>query len=141
MRPTPSANARRGRNWYEHQKNIALVSYWVLQMAVIALSAITPVLILVDDIPKAVQALPPALAAIAAGALGMFQMRETAGAFEVTATRLKNELFLFENRSGVYEGADPARRFVETIVEIESETTAEWRDRLVTSAPQTDRAE
>jgi hypothetical protein len=124
--------------WYLSRKNQALYGYWILQMAILTLTAITPVLILVTEIPKAVQALPAALAAIAAGAIGVFQRRATAGAFQVTATRLQNELFLFRTRSGKYanaDGDDPTGRSIESMADIESRTIAGWRERLVASAP------
>ena len=122
--------------WFVKHKDLALYPYYALQMAILILTAITPVLILVEGIPKPLQALPAALAAIAAGAIGIAQMRETAGAFEVTATQLKAELLLFQTRAGVYARvADPTGQFIETIARIESETTAEWRNRLIASVP------
>src|SRR5215831_4082247 len=61
--------------WYEKSKKQARMFFRLSQTLVIILSGITPVLILATDC-KVVQAIPPAVASILAGVVGIFQWQE-----------------------------------------------------------------
>ena len=56
--------------WYDRYSKREWRLFTLFQSAAIALAAATPVLILWSSVPKAVQALPAALASIAAGTRG-----------------------------------------------------------------------
>src|SRR5215211_4665716 len=62
--------------WFTKNKRIARNLYYTSHAAIITLSALTPVLILVTDLPKWAQALPAALAAVAAGMSSAFNWKE-----------------------------------------------------------------
>ena len=62
--------------WFTKNKRIARNLYYTSQAAIITLSALTPVLILITDLPKWAQALPAALAAIAAAMSNSFNWKE-----------------------------------------------------------------
>jgi hypothetical protein len=63
-------------------------------------------------------------------------MPGTAAEFQVTATRLDNELDLFKGRSGKYaNGDDPTGRFIVSTTRIYAESITGWRQRLL-AAPQ-----
>jgi hypothetical protein len=97
----PLERCQKQINWYQDHSNQARVLFRVVQMSVIVLSALTPVLILLPDAPKVVQAVPPALAAIGAAATGFFQWRENWMRNAINAERLKSEKFKFEIRATV----------------------------------------
>jgi hypothetical protein len=62
--------------WYEKHKARQRIAFQLSQIAIVLLSGITPVLILVGDLPPVVQALPPALVTMIVGLSGIFQWKE-----------------------------------------------------------------
>jgi hypothetical protein len=104
----------------------------VLQTAALLLSGVTPVLILWDALPKALQALPAALASVAAGVLGTFRFRDNQGRWALSQETLEHELFNFKNRIGpAYpREIDPEAalaRFVKAVEGLVINETADWR--------------
>ena len=85
--------------WYEKVKRQHRVAYQISQVAAVVLSGLTPVLILWSDLPKPIQALPAALAAIAAGLNGIFQWKEGYVRFAYTGEALKSELLKFKTQT------------------------------------------
>ena len=82
--------------WYDRYSKREWRLFTLFQSAAIALAAATPVLILWSSVPKAVQALPAALASIAAGLVGTFRWLQNKTRFAFTAEALKSERILFE---------------------------------------------
>ena len=85
--------------WYEKTKRDARVYFYLFQTLVIVFSATTPVLILATDC-KIVQAIFPAIAAILAGVLGIFQFQEAWRRRALALEALKSEFVKFDTRSG-----------------------------------------
>ncbi len=85
--------------WYERTKRDARVRYYIFQVAVIVLSGITPLIILATD-SKLAQAAFPALAAICAGIVGIYQWQESWRRRATTLENLKSEYVKFDTRSG-----------------------------------------
>lgn len=86
-------------DWYCRAKDRQRIAYQSFQAAVIVLSGLTPILILWTDLSEVVQALPAALAAIAAGLLGIFQWRANYVRFAYVCEALKSEKLKFETRT------------------------------------------
>jgi hypothetical protein len=102
----------------------------VLQTAALLLSGVTPVLMLWDALPKALQALPAVLASVAAGVLGTFRFRDNQGRWAFAQETLEHELFNFKNRIGpAYpRGIDPQvalARFVKAVEDLVINETAD----------------
>lgn len=93
-------------NWYEKAKHRQRLAYQSFQVSAIVLSGLTPVLILWGDLPKALQALPAALAAIAARMAGVFQWKESYPRFAYVCEALKSERLKFETRTTAEYGPD-----------------------------------
>ena len=74
--------------WYDRYSKREWRLFALFQSAAIALAAATPVLILWSSVPKAVQALPAALASIAAGLVGTFRWLQNKTRFAYTAEAL-----------------------------------------------------
>ena len=90
--------------WYEKNKKTPRNLYYAAQVATIVLSALTPVLILITDLPKWAQALPAALAAIAASLNNVFHWQEHWIRRASTLEVLEAELLKYETRtSSAYE--------------------------------------
>lgn len=111
----------------------------------ILLSGLTPVLILWTDLPKAVQALPAALGAVAAGLPGVFHWREDWIRFGYTSELLKSELNKFETRStktySLRLGQEVALdHFVQRTEKIILSETSEWRTQVLETATDDDEA-
>jgi hypothetical protein len=86
--------------WYDGSKRRARYQFYVLQLSILVLTAITPLLILLSGLPKAVQALPTILATIAAGLQNIFNPRDRwAQAFSIEQF-LEFERLKFETRTG-----------------------------------------
>lgn len=62
--------------WYEAAKRRNRIAYQASQVATVALSGATPILILWSDAPEVVQALPAALVTMIVGMSGIFQWKE-----------------------------------------------------------------
>ena len=106
--PQPSDTSPRGLalaqcqqhiEFYDEAKWRQRIAYQSFQAAVIVLSGLTPILILWSNLCEALQALPSALAAIAAGLLGIFQWRANYVRFAYVCEALKSERLKFETRT------------------------------------------
>jgi Protein of unknown function (DUF4231) len=121
--------------WYDRYSKREWRLFAVFQSAAIALAAATPVLILWSSVPKAVQALPAALASVAAGLVGTFRWLQNKTRFAYTAEALKSERILFKTRTPPRYGLDVTEdealaAFVARIEEITMTEVSEWRSDL-----------
>lgn len=118
--------------WYEKNKRIPRRLYYVSQTATIVLSALTPVLILWSELPKAAQALPAALAGIAAGLNAVYRWRENWVLRAHTSEALKRELVKFRARASEHYRAELGEQqaldnFVGRVEAITMGELSEWR--------------
>src|SRR2546428_6851577 len=86
-------------NWYQKRKTLPRVLYQASQMSIIVLGALTPVLILITDLPKWAQALPAAVASMAAGLGSMFHWQENWVRRASTLEALRAELLKYKTRT------------------------------------------
>jgi len=116
-------------HWYTKYSIWAGVLYRVFQTLAVVLSAITPVLILWTDLSPVLQALPAAVAAMAAALAGIYGWQENKARFAYTGEALKSELVQYETRTGRYRGSaeQALDRFVTRIERVAMEETAQWR--------------
>jgi hypothetical protein len=119
-------------NWYEKNKRIPRRFYYTSQTSIIVLTALTPVLILWTDLPKPFQALPAALASIAAGLSAVFRWRENWVLRAHTSEALKRELVKFkarasENYSAALDQQKALDNFVNRIENLSMNEVSEWR--------------
>jgi len=87
--------------WFEVHSRADWWLYRSFQVGVIVLSGASPVLLLFTDLPKPVQALPAALAALAAAIAAGFHWHEDAVRWAATREQLKSELRQFNTRAGI----------------------------------------
>jgi hypothetical protein len=118
--------------WYTRYARREWVLFIVFQSAAIALAAATPVLILWSSLPKPLQALPAALASVAAGLVGTFHWLQNKTRFAYTAEALKSERVLFETRTPPRYGPEltddeALSAFVVRVEEISMTEVSEWR--------------
>lgn len=118
--------------WYEDTKTSQRHAYWASQISIIVLSGITPILILVGNIPAILQAIPPAIVTIIIGLSGVFQWKENYLRFAYTSQALKSEKIRFETRSSKeydrkMDAADALSRFVTRVDIIAMGEMEEWR--------------
>lgn len=121
--------------WYENVKRRQRLAHYALQASVIVLSGMTPLLILIDQLPKPLQALPAALAGMLAAINGVFHISENYARFAYTSEALKSERFRFETRTtrdyaaevDDYKALD---RFVSRIEELIMSDVSDWRQRI-----------
>jgi hypothetical protein len=123
--------------WYDHHKRVASRLYQYLQVLVIVLGGLTPILLLVPDptIPRWVQALPAALAAMLAGIIAINQWRENWLRFGVTAEMLKLERLKFTTRTTAAYSAnlpdsEALDNFVHSLEHLTTTELADWRKAL-----------
>ncbi len=93
--------------WYTKYARQSNVLYSSFTSAAVILAGLTPVLILIDELPKALQALPAALAAIAGGVAAVFGWHGDWLRYAATREALMHEAALLETRTGPY-GPDVA---------------------------------
>ena len=118
--------------WYEAHSSRQWWTFAVFQTAAVLLGGLTPVLILWSELPKALQALPAALAAVAAGLVGIFRPLHNKVRYSFTAEALKSERVRYATRTGPLYGrelsADEALdNFVARIEDISMTEVGEWR--------------
>ncbi|MGH3072096.1 MAG: DUF4231 domain-containing protein [Gaiellaceae bacterium] len=121
--------------WYESHSARQWWAFTVFQTAAVVLGGLTPVLILWSELPKAVQALPAALAAIAAGLVGIFRWPHNKTRYSFAAEALKSERVKFATRTGPRYGRGRSEdealdSFVARIEDIAMTEVAEWRGEL-----------
>ena len=121
--------------WYEKYSKREWLLFVVFQSAAVLLAAMTPVLILWSSVPKAVQALPAALASVAAGLVGTFRWLQNKTRFAYAAEALKSERVLYTTRTPPHYGPEltddaALAAFVVRIEEISMTEVSEWRTEL-----------
>ncbi len=110
-------------------------AYFLSQFAAVVLSGITPILILMDNTPKYVQAIPPAVASISAG-LAVYNWRLSWVRSRRAADSLENERVNFELRIGPdYNSSLPDEKAIENfrrnVMQMQNETLEEWEKVVV----------
>lgn len=80
-------------------------AYFFSQFAAVVFSGITPILILLDNTPKFVQAIPPAIASISAG-LAVYNWRSSGVRSRIALASLESERLNYELRVGSDYGSD-----------------------------------
>jgi len=118
--------------WYEANKRKSMWLYAVFQTSVVGLSGLTPVLILWSAVPRPLQALPAALAAIAVALVGTFRWRDNQARFATAGETLKSELVYFQTRSTKWydrklDDNEALDNFVTRVESLVLNETAEWR--------------
>ena len=85
--------------WFKRHKKQSRLLFQISQVAIVAFSALTPVLILATQLSKWAQALPAALAAIAATLSSVFHWQENWVRRASTLQALEVELVRYETRT------------------------------------------
>jgi hypothetical protein len=85
--------------WYDEHARQSRLLWQAFQAATVVFGGLTPILVLWSSLPKPLQALPSALAAMAAGSTGIFQWRENWTRFAWSREALRRERHLFDTRS------------------------------------------
>ena len=124
--------------WYEKAKRNQGRIRRVLLTSIILFSGLTPILLLIDEMPKFVQALPAALAAILAALNATFHVPENYARFSYTLEALKSEKFKFETRVSEDYGVKvddqkALERFVSKMEGLLISEVTEWRQVVVKS--------
>ncbi len=122
--------------WYGRTKLAQRRAYQILQVCVIVFSGLTPILILIDQVPKPLQALPAALAGILAALLATFRLQENYVRFGYTIEALKSELLKYETQADPDYGpeVDAQKAFERFVSRMEGMIMAEvtdWRQAAV----------
>jgi hypothetical protein len=122
--------------WYESHSARQWQAFVIFQTAAVVLGGITPVLILWSGLPKALQALPAALATVAAGLVGIFRWPHNKTRYSFTAEALKSERVKYLTRTtSAYSPAiadtEALSNFVARIEEVAMTEVAEWRGDLL----------
>jgi hypothetical protein len=120
-------------DFYERVHYQSRWSHQISLILTILLSGITPVLVLLDEVPNVVQALPPAIVTILVGMSGAFQWRENWVRYSQTLEKLKVEKLKYDTQSSEYgrprlSERTRLSRFVTKMAEITLSETAEWRE-------------
>lgn len=105
------------------------------QASIIVLSGLTPILILLTDLPGALKALPSALSTIASGLLGVFQWKECYIRMGYTAEALVSERLRYMTRtthdySSSLTNNEALDRFITKIENITLEEVADWKTQM-----------
>ncbi len=117
--------------WFAKNKRTARSLYYGSQVATITLSALTPVLILITDLPGWAQALPAALAAIAASLSSAFNWKENWIRRSTTFEFLLAEKTRYETRSSSAYTMDLSEdealnNFVQRMTELNLMEVSNW---------------
>ena len=125
-------------DWFAKHKTEARLLYQSSQVAIIALGALTPVLIMISDavspsIPKWLQALPAAISSIVAGLSAVFHPRENWESRAVALEALQSELFKFKTRTSEFYTPEidlqrALDNFVQRVDRINQEELGNWRN-------------
>jgi hypothetical protein len=129
--------------WYEKHKRSQRRVYQLLQGCVILFSGLTPILILIDQTPKALQALPAALAGIFTAILATFRFQDNYVRFGLTLELLKSELFRYEMKAAraYAPGVDEQKaleRFVEKMEDLIRAEVMDWRQTVLNKEEQSE---
>ncbi|BDA71641.1 hypothetical protein CAL7716_058070 [Calothrix sp. PCC 7716] len=127
---------------YERHHKLAATSfrcaYFISQFAAVVFSGITPILILMDSIPKSLQAIPPAIASISAG-LSVYNWRLSSVRSARAATLLENERLNFELRIGEsYSQTLPddtaIANFRKNVMQVQTQVLDDWEKIVIKDA-------
>ena len=123
-------------DWYGHVKQRHRRAYQLLQVCVIVFSGLTPLLILIDQVPKPLQALPAALAGMLAAILATFRLQDNYARFGYTMEALKSELLRFESQGDRDYGPDvdsqkAFERFVSKMEAMIMAEVTDWRQAAI----------
>ena len=126
-------------DWYQRYASREWTFFVIFQSSAVLLAAATPILILWSSLPKAVQALPAALASVAAGLSGTFRWLENKARYSFTAEALKSERVMFTTRTPPRYGIEiddetALATFVSRIEQIAMSEVSEWRADVVRAA-------
>jgi hypothetical protein len=117
--------------WYERHSRADWWLYRTFQVAVVVLSGSTPLLLLFTNIPKGLQALPAATAAVVAAVAGAFHWHEDAVRWATTRELLKSELRQFNARADQYPAGlsdeEALDRFVTRTESLITRELESWR--------------
>jgi hypothetical protein len=118
--------------WYETTKSSTRTLHLTLTISTIVLGGLTPVLILWSDLPKAIQALPSALAAMTVALDRAFRPRENYARMSYFAEALKSEKTKFETRTTQDYGQNigefqALENFVTRVDSLMKSEISEWR--------------
>jgi hypothetical protein len=122
--------------WYEQIKHRQRRAYQLLQICVIVFSGLTPILILIDQFPKPLQALPAALAGMLAAILATFRLQDNYVRYGYTTEALKSELLKYETRGDRDYGPDvddqlAFERFVSKMEGLIMAEVTDWRQSAI----------
>ena len=115
-------------------------AYFLSQFAAVVFSGITPILILLDNTPKYVQAIPPAIASIAAG-LAVYNWRVSGVRSRIAAESLESERLDYELRIGSKYGShlpddEALVNFRDNVTKINLGVLREWQSVVIQEANQ-----
>jgi hypothetical protein len=127
-------------NYYRGAARLNYRLYWVLQTTTIALGVLTPILLLIADLPKVIQSLPAAIAGIAAALNGSFDFRDDYCRHAYTTNALLSEHTQFMARAAPSYDTDKSddevlTAFVQRIAKIADSEAAEWQKQFLKSKP------
>jgi hypothetical protein len=139
----------RALSWFEEQHDYYVrharrskFFYGAAQAIAVVLAGITPVLVVIEELPVAVRGLPAAIAAMALALSNLFQWRENWLRFTQTAGALERERLWLDTRTGPYAavegGATRLERFVERASMIVASEYAGWQEMLLSRASETE---
>jgi hypothetical protein len=123
-------------DWYERHGRANRRMWKFFQGATVVLGATTPLMLLVDGLPKVVAAFPSALASLSAALIAIFGWRDNWGMFASTAEQLKFELLKYRNRAtkpykNELDDNEALANFVERVESLVSLETDSWRKQLL----------
>jgi hypothetical protein len=126
--------------YYRAAARLNYCLYWILQSVTIALGPVTPILLLIDGLPKVVQSIPAVLAGIAAALNGSFDFRDDYCRHSYTTNALFREHDQFIARAGNSYGIDKSddevlSAFAQRIAQIADGEAAEWQSQFLKSKP------
>jgi hypothetical protein len=114
-------------DWYARNAKKSRWAYTAAQSAAIVLSAITPVIVVVESIPLATRGVPAVIATIALAASNLFGWRENWARNIQTAGALERERLWFDTQTGPYAGVEDANtRFEQYVATASATVTAEY---------------
>lgn len=105
-------------------------AYFLSQFAAVVFSGITPILILLENTPKYIQAIPPAIASISAG-LAVYNWRSSSVRSRIALASLESERLNYELRVGdAYNSGvsdeEALARFRENVTKINLDLLRNW---------------
>jgi hypothetical protein len=122
--------------WFD-RKSIQLTQrYQRLLVASVVLAGSTPLLVLVSELPKVVQALPAALASMLSGISAIYSFPDRIAAYGRARDAIESQRVRFENRLPPYDDDESFGTFAERIEQAISSGVAEGRAAWLRGASQ-----